>query len=65
MTVEAHDQPTRWDLSNVYSGLEGDDYAAAFAELEQQLSDLQAFCDDRQIRRLNDSPPKRSIRRKR
>ncbi|HVX64175.1 MAG TPA: M3 family oligoendopeptidase [Pirellulales bacterium] len=56
MTAEAHDQPTRWDLSNVYSGLEGDDYAAAFAELEQQLSDLQAFCDERQIRRLNEQP---------
>lgn len=54
--AESHDQPTRWDLSTVYSGLEGDDFRAAFGRLEQELSELEAFCDERQIRRVSEPP---------
>ncbi len=55
-SAEPHDPPSRWDVSNIYSSLEGDDYRAAFAQLECELSELAAFCDDKQIRRLSAAP---------
>ncbi|HVW35915.1 MAG TPA: M3 family oligoendopeptidase [Pirellulales bacterium] len=53
---QSADQPTRWDMSNVYSSLEGDDYRAAFARLESELAELAAFCDSHGIRRLSEPP---------
>lgn len=41
----------RWDTSNIYSSLEGDDYRAAWAELESMLETSQAFADAHGIRR--------------
>lgn len=46
----------RWDLSNIYAGLEADDYRAAMADLERQLGDLAAFFDSSSIRRLPEPP---------
>jgi oligoendopeptidase F len=43
-------------VSNIYSSLEGDDYRAAFSQLERELSELAAFCDEKQIRRLSAAP---------
>jgi pepF/M3 family oligoendopeptidase len=50
------EQLPRWDMTNVYSSLDGDDYRAAMRELEQQLSSLEQFCDARNVRRLAESP---------
>jgi len=41
----------RWDLSNIYSSLEGEDYRAARRQLESMLSELETFFDARGIRR--------------
>jgi len=46
------DQPTRWDLSNVYSGLEGDDYRQAVQQLETDLQALEKFFAAHQVGRL-------------
>jgi pepF/M3 family oligoendopeptidase len=50
------DKPTRWDMSNVYSGLEADDYRAACARLESDLQTLAAWFDEQNIRRLTSAP---------
>ncbi|HZZ73185.1 MAG TPA: M3 family metallopeptidase, partial [Pirellulales bacterium] len=44
----------RWDVSKIFSSLEGNDYRAAFSELEAALADFEAFCDVNGIRRLSD-----------
>ena len=41
----------RWDTSNIYSSLDGDDYRAAVSKLETLLSDFEQFADANQIRR--------------
>ncbi len=48
--------PMRWDLSNIYSGLDADDYRAAMSDLERQLTDLAEFFDRGGIRRLAEPP---------
>lgn len=35
--------PPRWDLSNVYPGLESPEFAAALADFSRQLTELEAF----------------------
>lgn len=35
--------PPRWDLSNVYPGLESPEFAAALADFQRQLADLEAL----------------------
>src|SRR5689334_7045643 len=49
----------RWDTSNIYSSLDGEDYKAAFAELERHLADLEVFFDAHGIRRLVDPSTER------
>lgn len=39
--------PPRWDLTNVYPGLESPEFAAALADFSQQLADLEAFFGER------------------
>ena len=46
----------RWDVSNVYSSLEGDDYRAAFAELDGSLTSLESSFDENGVRRLPNAP---------
>jgi len=50
------DAPTRWDVSNIYSGLEGDDFQQAVSRLEAELEDDRAFYDCKNIRRLETLP---------
>lgn len=53
------DEPTRWDLTNVYSSLEGDDYRADFTQLEQRLADMESLFDTQGIGRGH-APPSAS-----
>src|SRR5262245_61837843 len=46
----------RWDVSSVYSGLDGDDYRSAFARLDGDIAALDQFFDDRGVRRLSSVP---------
>lgn len=46
----------RWNTDNIFSSLEGDDYRAAFAQLEKQVAELEQWFDDHQIRRLMEPP---------
>ena len=46
----------RWDTSNIYSSLEGDDYRAAVTQLETLLADFEKFADHHHIRRRADLP---------
>jgi pepF/M3 family oligoendopeptidase len=55
-TTVAAERPTRWDMSNVYSGLEGDDYRADVSKLERDLGELERWLDAQGIRRLPDAP---------
>ena len=41
-----------WDLSNVYPGLESDEFSAAVVETKSMLDDLEAYLAERQIARL-------------
>lgn len=50
--------PTRWNLSNVYSSLEGDDYRAAMARLDADLTTLEQLFDTLGVRRLAQPPAK-------
>ncbi len=53
MTTDVAEAPPRWDMTNVYSGLQGEDYLAARAQLESDLAALEEFFDQGNIRRLN------------
>ncbi|MGE0434005.1 MAG: M3 family oligoendopeptidase [Planctomycetota bacterium] len=44
--------PSRWDLRNVFSALDGDDYVAALAALSSTLDALEARFDAANIRRI-------------
>jgi pepF/M3 family oligoendopeptidase len=55
MTTATEGLP-RWDTSNIYSGLEGADYRAAFDDLERQTAELEAYFDQHNIRRQEQSP---------
>ncbi len=57
IAAEPLEKLPHWDLSNVYSGLEAEDYQRDFARLQQSLSDLERLFDAQNIRRLADSPP--------
>jgi pepF/M3 family oligoendopeptidase len=46
----------RWDMSNVFAGLEGEDYRAALLTLDQELSDAEAWFNQHGIGRLA-APP--------
>ena len=50
------DEPTRWDLSNVYSALDGEDYTAAFGDLVAKLDALEQLFDAEGVARLP-APP--------
>ena len=52
----AAEQLPHWDMSNVYSGLEGADYAAGFQRFSQLLGDLERSFDRLNIRRLPEPP---------
>ncbi len=54
-TTEAETLP-RWDLSNIYSGLEAGDYQAAVTDLGQQITDLEKLFDQHGIRRQTELP---------
>jgi len=44
----------RWDLSNVFSSLDGDDYRDCFAEFDSRLKQCEAFFDTQGVRRLKE-----------
>lgn len=49
-----------WDLSNVYPGLESEEFSVAVAETKSTLGDLEAYLAERQIAKLPpDSPAAR------
>lgn len=50
-TLAAEPLP-RWDMSNIYTGLEGADYQAAVARLEAELTGFEELLDAHGIRRL-------------
>ncbi|MBM3318020.1 MAG: M3 family oligoendopeptidase [Candidatus Eisenbacteria bacterium] len=56
MTTAATEQLPRWDLTNVYSGLEADDFMAAFRQAQSELAGLEAFVQEHAVGRL-DAPP--------
>ena len=58
--IQALDRPTRWDLTNVFSSLEGDDYRAACKRLADGLDEIEALFDRHGIRRLSPPPAKAS-----
>ncbi|MBN2566280.1 MAG: M3 family oligoendopeptidase [Candidatus Eisenbacteria bacterium] len=45
-----------WDLSNVYSGLDADDFDKGLAKLDRQLKELEALIEQNGVGRL-DKPP--------
>jgi pepF/M3 family oligoendopeptidase len=51
------DRPTRWDLSNVFSSLSGDDYLAACQRLVAGLDEIEQIFDRHGIRRLDPRAP--------
>jgi oligoendopeptidase F len=56
MAAATPDKPTRWDLSPLFSALDGEDYRAAFAQLEAYTTSLEEFFDKHEIRRLDEAP---------
>jgi pepF/M3 family oligoendopeptidase len=56
--AELLERPTRWELSNIYSGLDGDDYASALGQLERRLVALEQQFDALGVRRLDAAPSK-------
>ena len=44
----------RWDLSNLFSSIDGDDYRDQFVEFASRLEQCETFFDARGIRRLNE-----------
>ncbi|MCK4511342.1 M3 family oligoendopeptidase [bacterium] len=46
----------RWDMSNIYTGLEADDLAAGKKEYEGLLGKLESFIEDKGIKRLEAAP---------
>ncbi|MBM3308020.1 MAG: M3 family oligoendopeptidase [Candidatus Eisenbacteria bacterium] len=46
----------RWDLSNIYAGLDSEDFLAATARVEADLKDLEAFIERNKIGRLKAAP---------
>lgn len=55
-TTSSLDSPTTWDVSNIYSSLEGDDYRAAVRQFQGQLQALESYFDEHGIRRLPQPP---------
>ena len=56
MTTVTPETPTRWDMTNVYSSLEGEDYLAARSAMESQIDDLATFFDQHEVGRADDPP---------
>jgi len=54
--AEAKKTLPRWDLSNVYSGLEGDDFVAQVAELQRQIDGLETLLREKGVDRLTHAP---------
>ena len=48
------DAPSRWDLSNVFSALDGTDYAAAMEKLTTTLDELETFFNANSVRGLSE-----------
>ena len=53
MTSSVKDLGTlpHWDLSNVYPGLESEEFSRAVAEVKSMLDDLEAYLAERHIAR--------------
>jgi len=49
-------QPTRWDLTPLYSNLDAPDYRAGFTILETGLETMEKFFDQHHVRRLAAAP---------
>lgn len=47
----------RWNLANIFSSLEGDDYRAAFTRLQTDVAAVERLFDEQGIRRLAAAPP--------
>ena len=45
-----------WDMSNVYSGLEGDDFRADLAKMEKLFGDLEDYIAERGVQKLERHP---------
>lgn len=43
----------RWDLSNIYQGLDANDYRSDFTRYEQQLGELERYFDDHRVSRAH------------
>ena len=55
--MSATEEPLpRWDLSNIYRGLDQEDYRDAFARYEKLLAELEKIFDERGIRRTSEPP---------
>lgn len=52
-TSSPADELPRWDCSNIYSGLEADDYRSDIREFVIQLEKCEVFFDEQSIRRLD------------
>jgi len=52
----------RWDLSNVYPGLESGVFSSAIADLHMRLNDLDAFLDEHQIARTSSTKDNAAVR---
>ncbi|MBX3002790.1 MAG: M3 family oligoendopeptidase [Anaerolineales bacterium] len=51
----------RWDLSNVYSSLEGPDFKASVADLETQLAEMDAYLAEHKIQKNPHGPVQTSV----
>jgi pepF/M3 family oligoendopeptidase len=54
--TEAKEKLPHWDLSNVFSGLEGQDFVAAVADLQRQTGELEAFLREKGVDHLAHAP---------
>jgi pepF/M3 family oligoendopeptidase len=55
-TPPSSEKLPHWDLSNVYSGLEGEDYRRDFARFEQSITGLEQLFDAQHVGRVSTEP---------
>ena len=51
----------RWDLSNVYPGLDSKEFDSSVAEVEKQLSSIDAYHETHGIRKSEDGPQQKNM----
>ena len=56
MATKVSEKLPHWDLSNVYSSLDGEDYAEDLARAAKQLDDLEALIRAEKVGRLEQAP---------